>query len=231
MTDPIQNNVPQKPLFKGYVGANGNFTRYNLGNQFGGSANAGFRIEGQKAIAPFVDMQAHVGSNYGVDLQAGVDFDFKKDLGLELSAGASFQQDFLPTKYRSSSMIESLYGIPIESKLTISESHPMQARVKGAAKLTYEPNWGSVKLGVEGGIRNSDNLDIKILEDSSVELRPDGSMVFSPEFETKINHSRGIAPYVTPTLEAEVKLGKDSNVSALLDADLRDIKAGIRYTF
>ena len=230
MTDPIQNQASQKPLFKGYVGANGNFTRYNLGNQFGGSANAGFRVEGQKAIAPFVDMQAHVGSNYGVDLQAGVDFDFKKDLGLELSAGASFQQDFLPTEYNSSSIIESSYGIPIESKLTISESHPMQARVKGAAKLTYEPNWGSIKVGIEGGIKNSDKVDLRTNIVENTGNKPDGSL-YTYHIDTEINHSRGIAPYVTPTLEAEVKLGKDSNVSALLDADLRDIKAGIRYTF
>ena len=216
MTEPIRNQVPQKPLLKGYVGANGNFTRYNLGNEFGGSVNAGLRVEGRKAIAPFIDMQAHVGSNYGADLQAGVDFDFKKNLGLESSLGVSFQQDFLPTESKGSHIFGPKF--PVDAP-PIKDPNPMQAKIKGAAKLTYEPNWGSIKVGVEGGIRNGECINAEV--------------AYNNGFLTEVKVTRCTTPaaYITPTLEAEVKLGKESNVSALLDADLRDIKAGIRYTF
>ena len=80
-----------QPKATGYVGVNGNVTNYAGKVLPGISAAAGGRVNLSGLI---FDVDGQIGSNWGVDANMGYKFDFKNDMGLELTAGSSIQQEF-----------------------------------------------------------------------------------------------------------------------------------------
>lgn len=75
----------------------------------------------------FVDTSINAGANLGGKVKVGHDFDFKKDMGLELSAGVSHDYHLLAKEHRTELAI--------------------------GAEYKYEPHWGTLRAGVEAGAR------------------------------------------------------------------------------
>ena len=233
MSDPIVKKQLPEPTAQGYVCVNANMTNYAGKNIPGLSAEAGGRVNIGGA---FFDLQGSVGTNYGLSANMGYDFDFKKDMGLELSVGASMKGEFVKQEVSICTKQEDLeYSFKYESGFA-------DLRYKAAAKYTYEPEWGSIKVGVEGGYRAAygslyvdDNIIINdrytinkgqpMTSQEIVNLLESGVYKVLPDVKQK--NADGI--YVTPTVEAEVNLGK--GFSAVANADMYGGKAGIKYTF
>lgn len=80
-----------------------------------------------KSDTLFVDASVNAGANLGGEIKVGHDFDFKKDMGLELSAGAQHDYHLLLKEHRT--------------ELSVG------------AEYKYEPRWGTLKAGLEAGAR------------------------------------------------------------------------------
>ena len=140
-----------QPKATGYVGVNGNVTNYAGKVLPGISAAAGGRVNLSGLI---FDVDGQIGSNWGVDANMGYKFDFKNDMGLELTAGSSIQQEFGTQKGIVDNKVSFKDEIVIDEHKEY-ESKFSDIRYKAAAKYTYEPSWGSIKVGVEGGYRTA----------------------------------------------------------------------------
>lgn len=229
-----QNSPVQQPKAKvsGYVGAGAQVNRYATGCVFGANVNAGMRVDTPEY---FLNLGGHVGTSVGANFDFGHEFDFKKDMGLELSAGASVQRELVPSKFstnvKNQFIFTNQYGglESLTSNVNVSGAfRPNDFRVKAAAKYTYKPSWGSIKVGVEGGLKNNYTVNAS----SSQQLNVDGipSITVHNNITIGKDPDKKVKGYITPTVEAEVNLGK-SDFSAVLAADMFGGNVGVKYNF
>lgn len=233
--------LPQ-PKASGYVGLQGNATNYAGTNHMGASVVAGGRVDAGGIF--FIDLEGGLGTNWGVDCNMGHRFDFKKDMGLELSAGVSMQGElkkddlnlYLNIKKNNSA---------IEIKCNESVKC-IDDRMKLNAKFSYDPKWGSIKLGVEGGYRIAEGLPgLKYsIEDLSNAVVTDNGQVLvsgkpvifnnsTPEElrNNLISSNISLDYYLTPTFEVEANAKLVKGLSVFVDGDKYNINGGIRYNF
>ena len=228
-----QNSPVQQPKAKvsGYVGAGAQVNRYATGCIFGANVNAGMRVDTPEY---FLNLGGHVGTSVGANFDFGHEFDFKKDMGLELSAGASVQQELVPSKFSTNfktqyTIVDQYDSESITNNVNVSGTFRQNDfRVKAAAKYTYEPSWGSIKVGIEGGVKKNNTLKFC----HHYEVSEMDKLLFEQSTNVTIGKDPGkkVKGYITPTVEAEVNLGK-SDFSAVLAADMFGGNVGVKYNF
>ena len=113
-----------------------------------------------------------------------------------------------------------------------------ETRLGAQAELTFKSKHAKFGVGLEGGLRHSTfpNISMNVTgTKSTVTIENEGkepTTITSKtnDFSVKRDLTKK-AGYITPTLSAEVQLGKKSNFSFVANADMYQGQAGIRYTF
>lgn len=222
MTPPIQN----KPVItaKGYAQANAGVIKNaadevysNLGATIGGEVNY---------KNTYLRGEAGAGTALTGKLEIGHEFDIGKNMGLDLSAKGQY------TRSNSTSSLHAIFdytesgetnGVPYtkqELRTANVNWNAGETRLGAQAELTFKSKNAKFGVGLEGGLRHSTSPDIDINFANG-----NGTPV---SVKKDLNKQTG---YITPTLSAEVQLGKKSNFSFVANADMYQGQAGIRYTF
>ena len=201
--------------FKGYAQAGAGIIRnpakenyLNVGATLGGEANY---------KGTYLRAEVGAGTAFTGKAQFGHEFELKPNVGLDLSAKAQI----------SSGTSQNQFHVTVNAddytERAYHKWHPGEARLGGAAQLSFKSKQAKVGLGIEGGVRQSLSPDITVKYDI---MNKDGSFTTGSVGHNG-NKSKG---YVTPTVSADVKLGK-SNFSFVANADMYQGQAGFRYTF
>lgn len=205
--------------FTGYAQANAGFIR-NAANE--GYTNLGATIGGEVNYkGTYLRAAVGEGTVLTGKIEAGHEFDIGKNMGLDLSANAQASRSnytnqvvhTLNANYNDNGEVKNLQANSSASW------QPGETRVGAKAQLTFKSSAAKFGVGLEGGMRRSVSADI-VFHDT----------VNGTEHKTEIDRNK-TKGFVTPTVSAEVKLGKKSNFSFVANADMYQGQAGIRYTF
>lgn len=211
----------------GYVQANAGIISNAAKEKY---TNAGIAIGGQVNYKKtYLRGEAGAGTALTGKLELGHEFDIGKNMGLDLSAKSQYSS----SAFKNNSTIElrdrdvvTQNGVTYSSEnVAISDTqwHPGEIRTGAQAELTFQSKHAKFGVGVEGGLRHSISPDIN--------FNVYGDNMYgecSGSYNLNLNKNVG---YITPTLSAEVQLGKKNNFSFVANADMHQGQAGIRYTF
>lgn len=240
MTDSIQN----KPAIttKGYVQVNAGVIKnaaeeaYSyLGATLGGEVNY---------KNTYLRGEAGAGTALTGKLEIGHEFDIGKNMGLDLSAKGQYSRNnFESSLYMGvgSGMNMNINGVsyPVENVQTANANWKAgETRLGAQAELTFKSKHAKFGVGLEGGLRHSTSPNISMnfagtqstltIENEGKEPTTITSKTNDFSVKRDLNKKAG---YITPTLSAEIQLGKKSNFSFVANADMYQGQAGIRYTF
>ena len=233
-----------------YAQANGGIIKNPIDEKF---SNIGAALGGEVSYkGTYLRGEAGVGTALSGKLEAGHEFDLGKNFGLDLSAKAqaakSLKANSLTTTFdtRTSGTIAVENGatgeyenVPFSLGRFQQESStwkPGENRVGVQAELTYQNDIVKLGLGVEGGMRKSTSPDIdhQFTNNESIEFSINGGKPEKVELNAAYSYQKNQnirTGYITPTVSAEVKFGKNSNFSFVANGDMYQGQAGIRYTF
>ena len=157
-------------------------------------------------------------------------------MGLDISAKAMASQGQKTKSFLSTSA--NRVTVPTNEVIFQASNktkwHPGEIRVGLQPELTFKSKNEKVKFGVglEGGWRKSTSPDIEHNYTLHVESTQENGL------QQDVTHQRNIkmdlnksGVYITPTVSAEVKLGKKGNFSIVANRDMYQGQAGIRYTY
>lgn len=234
MTDAITNNT--KPQVKAYAQANAGIVHNPAGKNF---SNIGATLGGEVNYkSTYLKAQGGAGTALSGKIELGHEFDIGKNMGLEVSAKAQTTRSLVTNElqYNSNKKTNYKLGNGIQYETNFSDEvevnwKPGETRVGMGTKLNFKSKLAKIGIGVEGGMRKSTNKDVNLDLSRHVEIPVTGNTTYidyNPQLKVKLKEKKG---YITPTVSAEVKMGKKSNLSFVADADMYQGKAGIRYTF
>ena len=201
MTQPTRIGHKEYVQFAGGLVRNSSDNQYpNIGILIGSEAN----YKGTYARGELC-----VGTALTGKMQLGHEFELTPNLGLDVSTkaqvGTSYIHNYISERIKTDDGTE---------KIRNFEWCPSDARVGAAAQLSFKSKLAKIGLGLEGGVRH----DILVKDD-----------VTNKSEDNTLGRSVNKG-YVTPTVSADVKLGK-SNFSYVANADIYQGQVGIRYTF
>ena len=236
MTIPISKKVQTEFYAQGNAGvlrnpAGENFS--NIGAALGGEINY---------KGTYLKAEAGAGTALSGRVELGHEFDIGKNLGFEISSKAQTIRNLKSNSYHTefdTRMNGEINGVPYSiGNLHTGDSkwYSGETRLGAAAKLNFKSKNAKFGIGLEGGMRKSTARDVSFYfaDHESVTVSVNGER---PETVTlgaectqhlNLNQKNG---YITPTVSAEVNLGKKSGFSFVANADLYQGQAGIRYTF
>ncbi len=216
MTEPITTKMPAEK--KIYVQAEGGAYKAMKGKA---NLNAGVLFGGEiEKKGTYLKGEIGYGTAFKAGVEAGHQFDWKNNMGLELSANAQYLRDNSESKINNTVNVNG-YGYSFSNKWNDGYA---KAGVSGM--FTFEGKKGSIKAGVEGGYRTNFASNVNHNVDLIVKPQDKPSVNYNTSFKGK---EEGV--YITPKVSAELNLGKKGNWSLIADADIYQGKAGIRYTF
>lgn len=213
MTQPIKNN--SKAQVKVYAQANEGVVHNPAGENF---SDIGAKLGGEVNYkGTYLKAQAGAGTSLSGKVELGHEFDIGKNMGLDISAKAQTTRSLYENKshFTENVHIENTINSLDIKKDIMTEWHSGETRFGLNAKMNFKSRIAKVCLGLEGGMRKSTVPDVAIQESMT-------------NVTLNLGEKKG---YITPTVSAEVKMGKNSNFSFVADADLYQGQAGIRYTF
>lgn len=239
MTNPVSNKVQAEVYVQGNAGA----VRNPAGESF---SNIGTTLGGEVNYkGTYLKAEAGAGTALSGKLEVGHEFDIGKNMGLDLSAKVQtatstktneFNHDF--TTHANGNIKTETGDIPFDIKsgdAVVAQWHSGEARLGGAAELTFKSKNAKFGVGLEAGVRQSTAHDVNWNFEHNYSI---GVSYEGEEYSNTIQHrDRGSldlykqSGYITPTVSAEVKLGKNSPFSFTANADLYQGQAGIKYTF
>lgn len=236
MADPITN----KPVVTGYAQVNAGIVRNpaaecfsNLGAAVGGEVN--YR-------GTYLKAEAGAGSALTGKAELGHEFDIGKNMGLDISAKAQTTKNLRANNYHTefdTRMNSEISGVPYSmGNLHIGDAkwYSGETRLGAGAELNFKSKNAKFGIGLEGGMRKSTAKDVNFhfADHMSVSTAVNGgepkTVTLNAEHIEHLNLSQKRG-YITPTVSAEVNLGKKSGFSFVANADLYQGQAGIRYTF
>lgn len=169
----------------------------------------------------YANAEVGLGTSLSASVKAGHEFNIGKKMGLELSAGAEYLRDNRQSKFISNLKVDTP-NVQMEDGLR-NTWHDGYKKAGAGLSLNFNGKKGNLKVGVEGGYISNNTPDIE--HHYNVNL-PNEQITNNINFK---GHQTGT--YITPTISAELNLGKNGHWSAVMDADRFQGNAGIRYTF
>ena len=176
----------------------------------------------------YANAEVGLGTSFSASVKAGHEFNIGKNMGLELSANGEY--------------LRSSYESTFKTHMDVNSPNLQeQAGLKTSWHDGYNFNGkkGNIKIGVEGGYRanNAPNIthQYNIQQTQNITIHKpsqDVNMILVQNETVKMSYNGHQAgAYITPTISAELNLGKNGHWSAVMDADRFQGNAGIRYTF
>ena len=242
MTEPVSKKIQ----LSGYTGIQAGLIRNSAKENF---LNTGVILGGEASYkGAFARAQVMGGTTVGAEAQIGYEFDLGKNMGLELSAKTQMYKNMVNDLGSTTSKLNSNYQNEhtiinqngqattisqyFDNDNTSSWKHGMQqSGLK--AQLNFGSNNARFGVGVEAGTRSSlrPNISCSSNINSTIEVKEGNKTIdiqnYAETASVKIDN--GVEGYVTPTLTANVNLGKGFSFNA--NADLYQGQAGIRYNF
>ena len=210
----------------GYAQANGGIIKNPADEKY---ANIGAALGGEiNYKGTYLKAEAGAGTALTGKLELGHEFDLSKNMGLDISAKATANKTLKSSKLMSN-FNYNVNGILGEMS-SVTTWHPGDVRVGLQPELTFKSKNDKFKfgVGVEGGWRKSTSPDIE--HNYLLEYKPETGSPVNLNDTVKYDLNKSGA-YITPTVSAEVKLGKIGDFSLVANADMYQGQAGIRYTF
>lgn len=192
-------------------------------------ANIGAALGGEiNYKGTYLKAEAGAGTALTGKFELGHEFDLGKNMGLDISAKATANKTLKSSKLMSN-FNYNVNGILGEMS-SVTTWHPGEVRVGLQPELTFKSKNDKFKfgVGVEGGWRKSTSPDIE--QNYSLEYKREAGSSVNLNHTLKMDLNKSCA-YITPTVSAEVKLGKKGDFLLVANADMYQGQAGIRYTF
>ena len=196
----------------------------------------------------FLRGQVQAGTSFGAKLELGHTFDIGRNMGLELSAKTQIDKSLMGNNtYTPGNQAIKGYTCTVDTQTNTTSVVETQAlahsnysaswksgetRTGLAAKFTFGSQKAKFGVGVEGGIRNGNRPTMTYSYESNdfVDMTVDGKKVENEShYSCVVGETTKSGAYITPTLSADIKLGKRLSFNA--NADLHQGFAGIRYNF
>lgn len=185
----------------------------------------------------YANAEVGLGSSFSASVKVGHEFNIGKNMGLELSANGEYLRSNLESTFKSH--IEGYQPNGQEYADLKSTWNDGYKKAGAGLSLNFNGKKGNIKIGVEGGYRANNAPQIihqhNVQQTQNITIHKpsqDVNMISTQNKTVKISYNGHQAgAYITPTISAELNLGKNGHWSAVMDADRFQGNAGIRYTF
>ena len=243
MTNPLKN-----VKLTGYTGVQAGAVR-NASNET--YANAGAILGGEVNYkGTFLKGQVEAGTALGSKLELGHTFDIGRNMGLEISANAQRSMGLASSKGQKGNDIPYSISTGVSINTESGELHEINYNEQGSvkaggswrksdsryglqAKLTFGSEKARFGAGIEAGM-HSDNrptVSYESINNTTIDVII-GDKKISDNYSQNVQGvvvSQKTKGFVTPTLSADINLGKGFSLNA--KADFYQGSAGIRYNF
>lgn len=185
----------------------------------------------------YANAEVGLGSSFSASVKVGHEFNIGKNMGLELSANGEYLRNNFESTFKSHMEINSPNWQ--EQAGLKTTWHDGYKKAGAGLSLNFNGEKGNIKIGVEGGYSTNNTpqithqYDAQKTQNATIQTTAQDVNITSVQNKTvKMSYNGHQAgAYITPTISAELNLGKSGHWSAVMDADRFQGNAGIRYTF